>query len=144
VAIASPSCIRVSCAALAPSADLTASAQARVEIHYIGSAATPSMTAMGAEVHATGEAIRALLPDANLDAAIDAIRRARARLISVTPVRTTLEDYFVAKLGADAALRAGWRGSTGRRREGPHMTSRLAWIAYNTFAKRCAIACSIT
>jgi len=60
-------------------------------------------TAMGAEVHATGEAIRAVLPDANLDAAIDAIRRAKARLISVTPVRTTLEDYFVAKLEEDGA-----------------------------------------
>jgi len=84
-------------------ADLTAGAQGRVEIHYIGSAATPAMTAMGAEVHATGEAIRAVLSDASLDAAIDAIRHAKARLISVTPVRTTLEDYFVAQLGADAA-----------------------------------------
>jgi ABC-2 type transport system ATP-binding protein len=88
-------------------ADLTAGAQGRVEVHYIGSAATPTLTAMGAEVHATGESIRAVLADANLDSAIDAIRRAKARLISVTPVRTTLEDYFVAKLGPDATSQTG-------------------------------------
>ena len=36
--------------------------------------------------------------EANQDAAIEALRRERVRLISVVPVRTSLEDYFMQKL----------------------------------------------
>jgi hypothetical protein len=46
--------------------------------------------------------MRAVLPQEQLDAAIDAIRRARGRLISVTPVRASLEDYFLEKLNEAA------------------------------------------
>jgi hypothetical protein len=61
--------------------------------------------ALGAECHATANLVRALLPEEKLDAAIDALRRARGRLVSVTPVRATLEDYFLQKLSAgDAAV----------------------------------------
>ena len=56
------------------------------------------LRALGAECHVTGDTVRAVLSEANQDAAIDALRRERLRLISVTPVRTSLEDYFVQKL----------------------------------------------
>jgi hypothetical protein len=46
----------------------------------------------------TGDTVRAVLSEANQDTAIDALRRERLRLVSVTPVRTSLEDYFVQKL----------------------------------------------
>ena len=58
----------------------------------------------------------------NEDAALETLRREHLRLISVTPVRTSLEDYFVAQLkpaGAD-------RGGDG-------MSARIAYIASNTF-----------
>jgi len=42
--------------------------------------------------------VRAVLPENQQDAAIDALRRERIRLIAITPVRTSLEDYFVEKL----------------------------------------------
>jgi ABC-2 type transport system ATP-binding protein len=83
-------------------ADLTGSVRARVEVLYIGSSATSAVKELGAEVRATGETIRAVLPDNQLDAAIDAIRSAKAKLVAVTPVRTTLEDYFVANVRTDA------------------------------------------
>ena len=35
---------------------------------------------------------------ANQDTALEALRRERLRLISVTPVRNSLEDYFMQKL----------------------------------------------
>ena len=54
---------------------------------------------MGARVYGTGDAFRAVLSEAKQDAAIDVIRKAPARLVSITPVRATLEDYFLAKLG---------------------------------------------
>ena len=53
---------------------------------------------LGAECHVTGDTVRAIVPEANQDAAIEALRRERLRLISVTPVRTSLEDYFMQKL----------------------------------------------
>jgi hypothetical protein len=55
---------------------------------------------MGAECHAAGETSRVIVPEENQDAALEALRRERLRLISVIPVRTSLEDYFVAQLGA--------------------------------------------
>jgi hypothetical protein len=39
---------------------------------------------------------------AKLDAAIDAIRRAKGQLISVTPVQATLEEYFLRKIAHPA------------------------------------------
>lgn len=78
--------------------DLLARFSGTVELIWDGAAATIAVAALGCECHATGETIRAVLPQPQLDAAIDAIRRARGRLISITPVRASLEDYFLEKL----------------------------------------------
>jgi ABC-2 type transport system ATP-binding protein len=80
-------------------ADLTAEVGGRVEVVWQGPGATAGVTALGAECRQTAELVRAQLPDSKLDAAIDAIRRGNGRLVSVTPVRATLEDYFLQKLG---------------------------------------------
>lgn len=52
------------------------------------------------QVKTTGEVSRATVPAAELERLIDAVRNARGQLISVTPVRGTLEDYFIRKVGA--------------------------------------------
>jgi hypothetical protein len=39
-----------------------------------------------------------VLAESQQDAAIDALRRERMRLIAITPVRTSLEEYFIEKL----------------------------------------------
>lgn len=83
---------------------LTAGTGGRVEVIWSGAAALSAIRALGAECHATGETVRAVLPEAQLDAALDALRRQHARVVSVTPVRVTLEDYFLQKLGQAAAL----------------------------------------
>ena len=57
-----------------------------------------SLKALGAECHVTGETVRAVLPESQQDAAIDALRRERIRLIAIIPLRTSLEAYFVEKL----------------------------------------------
>ncbi len=79
-------------------ADLTSSVQNNVEIIWQGTAVPPSLRALGAECHVAGDTVRAILREANQDAAIEALRRERVRLISVVPVRTSLEDYFMQKL----------------------------------------------
>jgi len=78
-------------------AQLTSSVQGKVELVWQG--ALPSaLKALCADAHVTGDTARAVIAEESLDAAIDALRRERLRLISVTPVRNTLEQYFVESL----------------------------------------------
>ena len=79
-------------------ADLTSSVQGKVEVIWQGTEVPPSMKALGAECHVTGDTVRAVLAESQQDVAIDALRRERMRLIAITPVRTSLEEYFVEKL----------------------------------------------
>jgi len=79
-------------------ADLTSSVQNKVEVIWAGTSVPASLKALGAECHVTTDTVRAVLDGNQQDAAIDALRRERMRLISVTPVRTSLEEYFVEKL----------------------------------------------
>jgi len=78
--------------------ELTSAVQGKVEVVWKGTQVPASMKALGAECHVTGETVRAILPDSQQDAAIDALRRERLRLIAITPLRTSLETYFVEKL----------------------------------------------
>jgi ABC-2 type transport system ATP-binding protein len=77
---------------------LTSSVQGKVEVIWQGTYVPPSLRALGAECHVTGDRVRAVLTDSQQDAAIDALRRERIRLIAITPLRTSLEAYFVEKL----------------------------------------------
>ena len=79
-------------------AELTSSVHGKVEVVWQGTAVPASLRALGAECHVTGDTVRAMLSEANQDAAIEALRRERLRLVSVTPVRTSLEDYYLQKL----------------------------------------------
>jgi ABC-2 type transport system ATP-binding protein len=79
-------------------ADLTSSVDSKVELVWQGPAVPPLLRTLGAECHVTGTTVRTIIPEANQDAVIEALRRERLRLVSVTPVRTSLEDYFMQKL----------------------------------------------
>jgi ABC-2 type transport system ATP-binding protein len=79
-------------------ADLTSSVQGKVEVVWQGTQVPASMKALGAQCHITGDTVRAVIADTQQDAAIDALRRERLRLIAITPLRTSLEAYFVEKL----------------------------------------------
>jgi ABC-2 type transport system ATP-binding protein len=85
-------------------ADLTASVKGNVEIMWQGKQAISALSAMSVESHISADTVRAIVPEEKLDAAIDVLRRSQARLIAVTPVRATLEDYFVAKLAGPAEV----------------------------------------
>ena len=78
--------------------DLLARFSGKVEIIWDGPTALAAVQTLGSECHSTGDSIRAVLGQEQLDAAIDAIRRAHGRLMSVTPVRASLEDYFLEQL----------------------------------------------
>src|SRR5437016_4255931 len=84
-------------------ADLTASMQGKVELIWRSAMVPASIRALGAECHITGDTVRAVLAENKQDAAIDALRLEKLRLVSVTPVRATLEDYFLQNLGTENA-----------------------------------------
>jgi ABC-2 type transport system ATP-binding protein len=82
--------------------ELTARTQNKIEILFHGLQAMTLLSALGADCHATGETVRAIIAEEQQDAALDALRREGGRLVSLTPVRTTLEDYFIERLGEKA------------------------------------------
>ncbi|HET9696151.1 MAG TPA: ABC transporter ATP-binding protein [Terriglobales bacterium] len=84
-------------------ADLTASVKGNVEIMWQGASAVPAISSMGLHPHAVGDTVRVVVAEAKVDAVIDALRRSNAKLVAVTPVRTTLEDYFLAQLAKPTA-----------------------------------------
>jgi len=78
--------------------DLTSAVQGKVEVIWHGTQVPASIKALGAECHVTGDRVRAIINENQQEAMIDTLRRERLRLIAITPVRTSLEAYFVEKL----------------------------------------------
>jgi len=79
-------------------AELTAGVRGKVELIWAGTTIPASLKALGAECHATSDSVRAILPEEKQEAAIEALKRERLRLISLVPLRSTLEDYFVQQV----------------------------------------------
>lgn len=79
-------------------ADLTSAMGGRIELVWRGTTIPQSLTTLGAECHTTGDTVRALIPESSQDAAMDVLRQQGLRLISLTPLRTSLEDYFVSQV----------------------------------------------
>ena len=79
-------------------ADLTFSIKGQVEIIWQGTIVPSALKALGASCHITGDTVRATLSEVSQDAAIDILRREHLRLISIVPLRTSLEDYFVQQV----------------------------------------------
>jgi ABC-2 type transport system ATP-binding protein len=84
--------------------ELTSSVHGKVELVWQGRTIPASLRTLGAECHISGETVRALVPEASQDAALDMLRREQLRLISLIPVRGSLEEYFVQKLKLEQAL----------------------------------------
>lgn len=81
-------------------ADLTVGVHGKVEIIWHGSTVPAAIRSMNADCRAAGESTRIVVPEESQDSVLEALRREQLRLISVVPVRASLEDYFVAQLGA--------------------------------------------
>jgi ABC-2 type transport system ATP-binding protein len=78
--------------------ELLASVRGKVELVWQGTGVPAAIRNLGADCHVVGDTVRAVLAEENQDAAIEALRRDRLRLVSVIPVRMSLEDYFVAQV----------------------------------------------
>jgi len=90
---------------------LTSSVQGKVEVIWQGTQVPASIKALGAECHVTADTVRAVVSETNQDAVIEALRRERMRLIAITPLRTSLEAYFVEKLQHSQPTAGSTRGA---------------------------------
>jgi ABC-2 type transport system ATP-binding protein len=88
-------------------ADLTSQVHGKVEIIFAGRIVPPSLAALGAQSHVSGDVVSTVLAEEHQDAALDILRRERFRIISLTPVRRSLEEYYVQKLQPQEALGVG-------------------------------------
>jgi len=79
-------------------ADLTSSIEGKIELVWHGNKVPAALNALGAECHVTGDTVRAVLLEGNQEAALETLRREQLRIVSLIPVRTSLEEYFVRKL----------------------------------------------
>jgi ABC-2 type transport system ATP-binding protein len=78
-------------------ADLTSQTHGRVEIIFCAPSVPSSLTDLGAEARVSGDMVNAVLPEEQQDAALEALRHERLKLISLTPVRSSLEEYYIQK-----------------------------------------------
>ena len=77
--------------------DFRSSMAEKTEIVWVAAAAIPAVSQLILENHVTGDTVRATVQSADLDRVLEKLREQHARLISVTPVQRTLEEYFLAK-----------------------------------------------
>jgi len=82
--------------------ELLSGSEGSVEILWHGEAGRAEIDALGARTRISGAMTYAVLPQANLNAALDALRKVNARIESVNPVRHTLEEFFIEKLNLNS------------------------------------------
>src|SRR6266576_1358265 len=79
-------------------AELTSQVFGKVEIIFAGEMVPAALSGLGAEAHVSGDVVSAVLSEQHQDAALEILRRERLRLVSLTPVHRSLEEYYVQKL----------------------------------------------
>jgi ABC-2 type transport system ATP-binding protein len=84
-------------------AELTSQVQGAIEVIFCGRDVPSALKEMADEAHVSGEVVRAVLSERKQDAALEILRRENLRLVSLNPVRRSLEEYYVQKLAAKSA-----------------------------------------
>jgi ABC-2 type transport system ATP-binding protein len=78
--------------------ELLSQAQGKIEIIFYAQKVPQALIGLGAEARISGDMVNAVLPEAQQDAALEILRRERLKLISLMPVRYSLEEYYIQKL----------------------------------------------
>ena len=79
-------------------AQLTSQTKRKVELIFCAASVPASLRALGVEARVSGDMVNAVIDEEQQDVALDILRREHLRLISLTPVRGSLEEYYVEKL----------------------------------------------
>lgn len=79
-------------------ADLTPQSQGKVEVLFCATSAPAALSSLGIEAQVRGNMVNAVIPQGQQEEVLEILHRERIRLISLTPVRSSLEEYYVEKL----------------------------------------------
>ncbi|HZQ68850.1 MAG TPA: ABC transporter ATP-binding protein [Terriglobales bacterium] len=90
-------------------ADLTSSVHGKVEFIWQGDSIPAALRTLGEHTRMTGDTVRMIVAEEQQELALEVLRRERLRLISLNPVRASLEDYFMQKLQPTARESAEMR-----------------------------------
>jgi len=89
-------------------AQLTARSQGKVEIIFCATSVPAGLTSLGAEARVNGEMVNAVVPESRQEEAMEILRHARLRIVSLNPVRASLEEYYLEALRpAESRMGAG-------------------------------------
>ena len=77
--------------------DFRSSIAEKTEVIWLGANTLAAVNDLVTDPHITSDTVRATAHSADLDRVLEKLRQQHARLISVTPIHRTLEDYFLAK-----------------------------------------------
>jgi len=86
--------------------DLRSTTAGKTEVIWEGPVALQAVARLTLESHVTGELVRVKVASDALDSLLEGLRRQRARLIAVTPLHGTLEEYFLSKTSEEEPVRA--------------------------------------
>lgn len=86
--------------------DLTSKTADKTEVVWHGTQALPAVSNLLSETHVTGDTVRAVISGSDTDLILEKLRQQRARVISVTPLHDTLEDYFIAQTAGHQEVKA--------------------------------------
>jgi ABC-2 type transport system ATP-binding protein len=98
-------------------AELTSQTQGKVEIIFYSPTVPAGLTSLGADARLSGDMVNAVLPEEQQDAALEVLRQQRLKLISLTPVRSSLEEYYIQKLQPPEGRNKDGRNEDGRKEE---------------------------
>jgi len=79
-------------------ANLTSRSKGTVEIIFCAPKVPSALNAISSETRASGEMVNAVISQEQQETVLDILRRERIRLISLTQVRTSLEEFYVEQL----------------------------------------------
>jgi ABC-2 type transport system ATP-binding protein len=82
--------------------DLRSAVAEKTEVIWQGAGALAGVTKHLVESHVSGDTVRTTVSSQDLDLLLEELRKQRVRLVSVTPLHGTLEEYFLAKTAAEA------------------------------------------
>jgi ABC-2 type transport system ATP-binding protein len=94
-------------------AELTSQTQGRVEIIFLAQRVPAALAQFGTEARVSGDMVNAVLPEKHQDEALEVLRRERLKLISLTPVRRSLEEYYIQKMRPTEGLKEENRKGVG-------------------------------
>jgi ABC-2 type transport system ATP-binding protein len=86
--------------------DLRSKTAGKTEVIWQGAHALPAVSGLVLESHVTGETVRVTVAQESLDPLLEKLRQQHGRLIAVTPLHGTLEEYFLAKTTEAETMRA--------------------------------------